>query len=86
MKERETTRKTDKMTEAEQQVCCYFDQRRDFDLENNELDAETLEGTWTDHADDIALETAVGFLVLPHHPKEQLNSQESDRFLKLVAR
>ncbi len=36
------TRKTDKMTQVEQQICHYFDQRKDFEIDHNDLDAERL--------------------------------------------
>lgn len=71
MKERETARKTDKMTQAEQQICRYFDQRKDFEIDHNEIDAEKLEAVLlTDCTNGSALETAAGFLILSHHPKD----------------
>lgn len=69
MKERETVRKTDKMTQAEQQICHYFDQRKDFEIDHNELDAEKLEVVYPGRRDDNAPETAAGFVVFSHDPK-----------------
>lgn len=36
------TRKTDKMTQVEQHICHYFDQRKDFEIDHNDLDAARL--------------------------------------------
>ena len=39
MKERDTVRKTDKMILAELQICRYFDQKKDFEIDDKDLDA-----------------------------------------------
>jgi len=41
--ERETARKTNKMTRVEQQICHYFDQKNDFEFFHNESDHEKEE-------------------------------------------
>lgn len=51
------------MTEAEQQICRYFDQRKNVEFDHNEFGADSLEV-------DKALKTAPGFLVLSHHPTD----------------
>lgn len=74
------------MTQAEQRICRYSDQRKELDIGHRELDAENWEALAIDDADIKALEIAAGFLILSHHPKRWLDASERRGPLNRVAR